>query len=89
MLWVDFSIEQSDSRCRLNPQLERQTNIFIVRVWREYLVCEAPVLRGEVEDLTHHERHPFSGIQELEQLVRDGCMPDGTDAPVDLHQAHG
>ena len=89
MLWVVFSTGQCVSRCRLNPQLERQTNIFVVRIWREYLTGEHPVLRGEVEDLALHERHPFADIYELERIVRAGCLPDGTDAPVDLHQAHG
>lgn len=60
----------------MNPQLERQTNIFVVRIWREYLACEDPVLRGEVEDLDRHERHPFTGIHELELLVREGCLKD-------------
>jgi hypothetical protein len=60
----------------LNPQLERQTDIFVLRIWREYLAGEQPELRGEVEDLARHTRQPFSGIQELEGLVRACCMED-------------
>lgn len=58
----------------MNPQLERQTDIFVVRIWREYLTDEYPVLRGEVEDLAKHERHPFADFQELERIVLAGCL---------------
>lgn len=60
----------------MKPQLERQTNIFVVRIWREYLMGEQPELRGEVEDLARHTRKPFSGIHELEDLVRACCLED-------------
>ena len=73
----------------MSPQLDRQTKIFVVRIWREYLLGEQPVLRGEVEDLTHHERSPFADIHELERIVRAGCLVDGTDAPLDLRNAQG
>jgi hypothetical protein len=69
--------------------LERQTNIFVVRIWREYLSTENPVLRGEVEDLARHTRQPFSGMQELEVLVRACCLADGTEKPLDLTQVQG
>ena len=49
----------------------------MVRIWREYLAGEHPVLRGEVEDLAKHERHPFSGIQELGQLIGAIDVADG------------
>ena len=71
----------------MSPQLERQTHIFVVRIWREYLTGEHPVLRGEVEDLALHERYPFADMHELERIVSAGFQPDGTDEPVNLHQA--
>jgi hypothetical protein len=70
----------------LNPQLERQTNIFVVRIWREYLTAETPALRGEVEDLARHTRQPFTSMQELESLVWACCLGDGANGKVDLKQ---
>jgi hypothetical protein len=60
----------------LNPQLERQTLVFVLRVWREYLACDVPSLRGEIEDLARHEKHLFSSIQELERLLQSCCKAD-------------
>ncbi len=63
----------------MNPQLERQTNIFVLRIWAEYLTNDTPELRGEVEDLANHERHPFSGGQELEKLLTTVCLHEPSD----------
>jgi len=49
---------------------QRKTLVFILRIWAEYLVNDAEDLRGEIEDVTTHEKHYFANFADLENLLR-------------------
>ncbi len=59
-----------------NP-LKRETLIFIVRVWKEYLKSPTPKMRGEVEVVNSKEKQYFADLDELENLLKRNCFKDG------------
>jgi len=59
-----------------NP-LKRETLIFIVRVWKEYLNSPKPQMRGEIEVVNSNEKQYFSDMEELENLLQQNCFNDG------------
>jgi hypothetical protein len=58
----------------MTPPFERQTRVFVLRVWCEYLHNDQSALRGELEDLSRRKKYPFHCIQSLEALVRSSCQ---------------
>ncbi|PKO08784.1 MAG: hypothetical protein CVU40_13360 [Chloroflexi bacterium HGW-Chloroflexi-2] len=57
--------------------LQRETLIFIVRVWKEYLKSPQPQMRGEVEVVNSKEKQYFADLDELENLLKRNCYTDG------------
>lgn len=55
---------------------QRKTFVFILRIWAEYLVNDPCDLRGEIEDVTTHEKHFFSNFADLEHLLHNQHMED-------------
>jgi hypothetical protein len=62
--------------------LQRETLIFIVRIWKEYLKPLNPKMRGEVELVNRKEKHYFSTMHQLQEILHGICLPvedkDGT-----------
>jgi len=57
--------------------LQRETLIFIVRVWKEYLKSPNSKMRGEVEVVNSKEKQYFADLDELENLLKRNCFKDG------------
>jgi hypothetical protein len=58
-------------------RLQRETLIFIVRVWKEYLKSPQPQMRGEIEMVNSKEKQYFTDLEELENLLKRNCYKDG------------
>lgn len=52
----------------------RQTCIFIVRMWAEYLEQTPPAWRGEVENVETREVIRFRDLKELMTYIRQACL---------------
>jgi len=57
--------------------LQRETLIFIVRIWKEYLKSSQPQIRGEVEEVNSKEKQYFADLDELENLLKSNCFKNG------------
>ncbi|MDX9851440.1 MAG: hypothetical protein RBT01_13105 [Anaerolineaceae bacterium] len=66
----------------MQSQLERKTIIFVVRIWKENLRADSPHLRGEIELVNGKEKHYFSTMHQLQEILNSICLPvedeDGT-----------
>ena len=66
----------------MQSQLERNTIIFIIRVWKENLKADSSDLRGEIELVNGKEKHYFSTMHQLQEILHGICLPvednDGT-----------
>ena len=49
--------------------IKRQTNLFIVRLWTEYLLRDPPAFRGEVEHVISKQKYYFINMEELNQFL--------------------
>ena len=62
--------------------LHRQTVVFIVRVWAEYLNDQPPCWRGVIEGCEPGELNPFTSIEEMSQIIQQKSIsetsPEGT-----------
>jgi len=50
--------------------LHRQTIVFIVRVWAEYLNDQPPCWRGVIEGCEQGELNPFTSIEQMTQIIQ-------------------
>ena len=58
----------------MHPPLQRDTIIFIVRVWKEYLHPPNPKMRGEIELVNGKEKLYFSTMHQLEEILHEICL---------------
>lgn len=63
----------------MNSPLNRKTNLFMLRIWAEYLERDPASLSGEIEHIPSHTKSYFASISDLETfLVR---FRDQSDRP--------
>ena len=66
----------------MSAPLHRQTVVFIVHVWAEYLHDQTPCWRGVIEGSEPGELNPFTSIEEMSQIIQKKSMsemsPDGS-----------
>ena len=66
----------------MTAPLHRQTVVFIVRVWAEYLNEQPPCWRGVIEGREPGELNPFTSIEEMTQIMQQKSIsktsPEGT-----------
>lgn len=63
----------------MNSPLERKTNLFLVRVWAEYLQRDVPSLVGEIENVLSKEKCYFLNIQDLEFFLQSYVVEEAAE----------
>jgi hypothetical protein len=53
----------------MTNSLERQTTLFIIRLWSEHLTRDPSSFRGEVEHVVSKQKYYFLNIEELNQFL--------------------
>lgn len=64
--------------------LHRQTVVFIVRVWAEYLDDQPPSWRGVVEGCEPGEIHPFISVEEMTQIIQQQSISGNQNPDIDM-----
>lgn len=54
----------------MTDPLRRQTAIFVIRVWTEYLKECPPIWRGELEQAMGGQKSLFNNQEEMLELIR-------------------
>jgi len=54
----------------MHTPLQRQTAIFIVRLWAEYLSEQPPVWRGVLEVVANGQKISFTNLDEMADLIQ-------------------
>ena len=60
----------------MTAPLHRQTVVFIVRVWAEYLNDQPPCWRGVIEGREPGELNPFTSIEEMTQIIQQKAFSE-------------
>lgn len=60
----------------MTAPLHRQTVVFIVRVWVEYLNDQPPCWRGVIEGREPGELNPFTSLDEMAQIIRQKSLSE-------------
>jgi hypothetical protein len=58
----------------MNTPLDRQTLVFIVRIWAEYLKEQPPCWRGVVELVDQGETVPFNNVVEMAEVIKQNTI---------------
>jgi hypothetical protein len=68
----------------MHPPLNRKTQVFVLRIWQEYMQNDMNDLRGELENLATREKFVFSNIQDLEGIVWACCRSEEENQPTNI-----
>ncbi len=53
----------------MTSPLDRRTNLYMLRIWAEYLDRDPALLCGEIEHIQSHTKSYFQTIADLEQFL--------------------
>lgn len=65
----------------MSKSLERQTTLFIIRLWSEHLTRDPPTFRGEIEHVLSKQKYYFLNIEELNQFLLNCSIDNANQKP--------